>query len=639
MSSRLPLLSALGALALTCTASTARAQNKSGEFSVQRFEPAPGWNNYLSVEGARMETKWGFSAGLLFDYAKDPFVIVSCKSRTDCSSPNALNTTNVGVVRDLFTWNIMGAVSPHRRVQIGLRLPVALVNGDGLDTGTGAALSGGLRGAGVGDPMVEVKTRFVGEARSKFVLGGALDASAPLGHSVSDGKYIGNSGPVTGGLRAILDLKLGAVSIGANLRGVYHQAASVGSTTLGPVEFRYGVGLGYTVSPSLRLVAEGFGATNFTMTNGSNSLEAAGALQLRPGGGRVALTLGGGAGVLAGVGVPSARGIAGLSFVNEAGDQDSDGVPDTSDQCPTIAEDMDGFEDSDGCPEADNDADGIPDEKDKCPNAPETMNGVADDDGCPDTLADKDDDGIADAEDKCPTLGGKTTIRAKGQYYGCPDTDQDGVPDNVDKCPDKPEDTDGYADEDGCPDPDNDGDGVLDESDECQTEPEIINGVKDTDGCPDDAIDRDHDGIADSLDKCPVAPETFNGVDDTDGCPDQPASPIIVTESEIKLSQPVNFAAGTDKLDGSSSKVLDAAAGAIRAHGEFFTVQIGVSTDEGGGGEKSTALSQARANAVSAYLVQKGVPVQRLAPKGLGAAGKKKSAVEFKIVSAYKRKG
>jgi outer membrane protein OmpA-like peptidoglycan-associated protein len=49
-----------------------------------------------------------------------------------------------------------------------------------------------------------------------------------------------------------------------------------------------------------------------------------------------------------------------------------------------VAEDKDGFQDDDGCPDPDNDHDGIPDVRDKCPNEPETINNVKDDDGCPD---------------------------------------------------------------------------------------------------------------------------------------------------------------------------------------------------------------------------------------------------------------
>jgi outer membrane protein OmpA-like peptidoglycan-associated protein len=65
-------------------------------------------------------------------------------------------------------------------------------------------------------------------------------------------------------------------------------------------------------------------------------------------------------------------------------DTDCDGVADVDDACPTAAEDRDGFQDDDGCPDPDNDQDRIPDECDQCPDQPETYNGIDDEDGCPD---------------------------------------------------------------------------------------------------------------------------------------------------------------------------------------------------------------------------------------------------------------
>lgn len=65
-------------------------------------------------------------------------------------------------------------------------------------------------------------------------------------------------------------------------------------------------------------------------------------------------------------------------------DRDHDGIPDSDDQCPDEPEDVDGFQDHDGCPDPDNDQDGVLDRDDKCPNEPETKNGFEDDDGCPD---------------------------------------------------------------------------------------------------------------------------------------------------------------------------------------------------------------------------------------------------------------
>ncbi len=63
---------------------------------------------------------------------------------------------------------------------------------------------------------------------------------------------------------------------------------------------------------------------------------------------------------------------------------DGDGIPDALDRCPDEPEDLDGFEDEDGCPDPDHDGDGIADVDDRCPDEPELFNGAYDDDGCPD---------------------------------------------------------------------------------------------------------------------------------------------------------------------------------------------------------------------------------------------------------------
>lgn len=101
----------------------------------------------------------------------------------------------------------------------------------------------------------------------------------------------------------------------------------------------------------------------------------------------------------------------------QAGDRDGDGMSDVRDQCPDDPEDLDGFEDADGCPDLDNDGDGIADVDDMCPSAAEDRDGFEEEDGCPD-----------------------------------PDNDQDGIPDFDDHCPNEPETMNGFDDYDGCPD-------------------------------------------------------------------------------------------------------------------------------------------------------------------------------------------
>jgi len=61
-------------------------------------------------------------------------------------------------------------------------------------------------------------------------------------------------------------------------------------------------------------------------------------------------------------------------------DRDGDGVFDRQDQCPAVA----GVAPL-GCP-GDSDQDGLADPEDKCPAEPETQNGFEDSDGCPDAL-------------------------------------------------------------------------------------------------------------------------------------------------------------------------------------------------------------------------------------------------------------
>jgi hypothetical protein len=97
-------------------------------------------------------------------------------------------------------------------------------------------------------------------------------------------------------------------------------------------------------------------------------------------------------------------------------DSDRDGISDHLDRCPRRPEDIDGFEDDDGCPDLDNDGDGVPDEEDGAPGRPEDVDGFEDEDGVPDL-----------------------------------DNDGDGIIDERDMCPDGPEDLDGVEDADGCP--------------------------------------------------------------------------------------------------------------------------------------------------------------------------------------------
>lgn len=558
------------------------------EFTVQRFEPAPGPNNFLGVQTLRMEGEGQWSAGLFFNYARDPFTVHTCTSPTTCADPAATNKRDTHVVRDMFTTDLLFAISPKPWLQLGLRLPVTYVSGDGLNLTTGGALAAPLQAVGLGDPYLEAKVRVVNLGNALAVgLGGDIAFAA---HASDATNFIGNSSPVTGGVRAILDGSVGGFFYGGNLRALLRKDVSVGlnqgvsNTVIGP-EMRYGLAAGYRLSPAFEMLAEGFGGTGFRSAPGTNSLEVDGAIRYRVSN-SLTLTVGGGAGVVQGVGVPAGRAFLGLSYGSHKGDQDHDGIPDDADKCPTVAEDVDGFEDWDGCPEPDNDQDQIPDAKDQCPNTRENKNGFQDDDGCPDEAPDRDHDGVGDSVDKCPDAGGSDIIKnAKNPYFGCPDRDHDGVPDHLDKCPDVAEATDDLWDGSGCP------------------------HVRDSDG----------DGIPDDVDQCPNEPETYNGFKDDDGCPDTGPTAVEIKDGTIAIHDRIEFATNRDVIQGGKSlQVLDAVASVMKGHKEILRVEVQGHTDGVGPAEQNRKLSAKRAAAVVKYLVSKGVDTARLVPQGYG---------------------
>jgi OOP family OmpA-OmpF porin len=107
-------------------------------------------------------------------------------------------------------------------------------------------------------------------------------------------------------------------------------------------------------------------------------------------------------------------------------DGDGDGIPDLEDRCPKEP----GTALDQGCPVAkDTDGDGIPDDIDRCALDPEDKDGFQDEDGCPD--ADNDGDGIVDRSDACPLEAGSIENR------GCAAVDGDGdtLVDTRDRCP------------------------------------------------------------------------------------------------------------------------------------------------------------------------------------------------------------
>ena len=272
-------------------------------------------------------------------------------------------------------------------------------------------------------------------------------------------------------------------------------------------------------------------------------------------------------------------------------DSDGDGISDKKDGCPLKPEDADGFEDADGCPEADNDSDGILDADDSCPVRAEDLDGFEDEDGCAD--ADNDGDGVLDGDDTCPVVAGTAATA------GCPDADGDGVADGEDSCPEL------AGDIDGCPD--SDGDGLVDPDDECPQEV----GPAASFGCP----DRDGDRVPDVRDECPdEAAQAGIDAKRSDGCPRR----VYVAEGAIVIEDQVYFNSGRATIKSASYSLLREIAGVLQLWPQIKKVRIEGHTDSQGAEATNLNLSRARAAAVSAFLTKQGVDDARLEYEGYG---------------------
>src|SRR5438046_2906142 len=250
-----------------------------------------------------------------------------------------------------------------------------------------------------------------------------------------------------------------------------------------------------------------------------------------------------------------------------------------------------------------------------------------------DPAPDQDHDGVPDRRDACPDTPVGATVDARG----CPtDSDRDGVYDGLDQCPGTP--AGAHVNARGCPAAAA-GDAGLDRLDQCPRTP--AGAVVDQAGCP---LDSDKDGVPDGLDKCPNTPpgaevddvgcQRFkdsdgDGVDDAkDRCPgtapgtrvDAAGCPILFTpERTPVILRGVMFETGKSALKPESFTVLDIVAQSLNANPDI-RIEIAGYTDNTGSSATNLKLSQARADAVRAYLGSKGVAPSRMVAKGYGAA-------------------
>jgi outer membrane protein OmpA-like peptidoglycan-associated protein len=536
----------------------------SAQVAVEQFRPALlredgfGLARPVSLDPGRL------SVAFMLDYARESLVY---------ERPNSRLVPELPVIEDHLVGHVGLSVGLGARFTLTGSVPMHLVM-KGEDPGP---ITPEADGAGLGDVALNLRGVFADGDHVGF--GAELTARLPTAELVNgdqtySGDELGSYEPAL-----ILEGRAGRFDARARVGARFRKPVELRNFELGQ-EFVYGAGARLMLVKRLyaHLEATGSSAFKHFAKDAYSPLEAL--LGLKYQGEQLYAGVAGGPGILSGYGSPLLRVVATLGYALAAPDKappppvdrDGDGVNDAADRCPLEAEDKDGFEDEDGCPDADNDGDGVADADDRCPTELEDKDGFADEDGCPDT--DNDGDGIADADDRCPA---------------------------------EPEDKDGFADDDGCPDPDNDGDGIADVDD----------------ACPNDA-----------------------GVAEQRGCAAKPL--VEKTKEQLVISERVEFETGKDGLLESSHAVLEAVAKSMAEHTDIERIRVEGHADDSGPARLNMRLSKKRSASVVRWLVEHGVPAERLEAYGCGKnrpldpaktdeARQKNRRVEFHIVDANKK--
>lgn len=509
----------------------------SPEINAQTFAPSIDGKRLLWVEDASHREDGEVTGRLLFHYTDDPLVYVTENGETQ------------RLVSSVLQADVMGGVTlgPAR---FGVRVPLLLR--------TGSSAVGDE--TGLGDIGLDAKLSIGKLLVLPFDLG--VNARIGLPTSTVDAAL---GSPTVGWEMGVVGSKeIGRVLLAANVATSGGPAAELENVAFndffvarlgGSVALHdnYGAGLEFS--------------SHVPYTEGFSNAAAAPLEALASGYGfvtdDVAIRGGIGTGLTAGVGSPDFRLILGVGYEPkpEPPDTDFDGIVDDIDSCPSMPEDVDAFEDEDGCPDPDNDGDGIADASDECVNDAEDADGWQDADGCP----------------EASTLLTVVAVDEEAQ-----------TPLDVAKI------------EATC------GDLSLQGTGEVSSEMEPTS-------CELSATAPGYETASVTF-----AVQDGPPIQATLALAKKREAKIVITRDRIELKETILFASGKAAIRSASFGLLDDAVALLEDYPEIKLLRIEGHTDAVGSASYNLTLSKQRAASVLDYFVDKGIASERLKSEGFG---------------------
>lgn len=269
-------------------------------FEIITFKPAVDGSDYFSVYSSQNLRAWQGNLGFYFDFANRPLQFEATGAATGRQS----------VIDNLLVADFYGALGFTDWFEVGLTIPVVGYNWYFTDD----AAANADQAPGMGDLEFMMKFRLINTENGPLGISVRPFVTLPTGDLV---RYTGN-GNATGGLSIITDLVWKRFSLGLNTGYVMRDDTTLHDVRIDD-QFVYGVAANFKATPNFHLIAEGFGRTNIRSFFGnaaSTPLEAGAGMRYLFGDSGFAVSAGGTAGIIDGVGSPRFRGFAGLQWVS-----------------------------------------------------------------------------------------------------------------------------------------------------------------------------------------------------------------------------------------------------------------------------------------------------------------------------------